>query len=109
MRLLLLKDFDKLNLVQDLNMIELKRMNEVVKMSMGSKLENEINELVDQMKMDEMIHTDEFHLDSNWLTLANDFDLLTNNRDKVWENSGVLVENADDDGDDDDDWWKVHY
>lgn len=43
--------------------------------------------------------------------LVNDFDLLTNNRDKVWENNGVIVENEGDDDDDDgdDDWWQIQY
>lgn len=61
MLLLLLMDFDRLNLVRDLNTIELRMTSEVVKMSMENKLVNVINESVDQMKMDEMIHTDEFH------------------------------------------------
>ena len=61
MQLLRFVNFYMLNSVQDLNKIELMMMIEVVKMLMENKLENEINESVDQMKMDEMIHTDEFH------------------------------------------------
>lgn len=71
----------------------------------GNKSENETDGSVDQMTTDEMNHTGEFHLDSNWLALANDFDLLTNNRDKVWENNGAIVAN---DGEAGDGWWKVH-